>query len=59
MTEKNYMIKHRAVQRMSQLILKSHNIFVFGSLVKQNRPNDSNETCRYVHDFSLHQTSFV
>jgi hypothetical protein len=32
-------------------------IAMFKSFVKQN--NDSNKTCRYIHDLSLYQTSFV
>jgi hypothetical protein len=30
---------------------------IFKSFVKQN--NDSNKTCRYVHDLLLYQTKFV
>jgi hypothetical protein len=36
---------------------KFHTIATFENCVKQN--NDSNKTCRYVHDILLYQSSFV
>jgi hypothetical protein len=36
---------------------KFRTIAIFKNYVKQN--NDSNKTCRYVHDLLLYQSSFV
>jgi hypothetical protein len=36
---------------------KFRTIVIFKNCVKQN--NDSNKTCRYVHDLLLYQSSFV
>jgi hypothetical protein len=36
---------------------KFRNIAIFKNCIKQN--NDSNKTCRYVHDLLLFQSSFV
>jgi hypothetical protein len=39
------------------ITLKFRTIAIFKNCVKQN--NDSNKTCRYVHDILPYQSSFV
>jgi hypothetical protein len=46
-TAQNYTILHKVVQSLSQ-----HNL-TFISSVEEN--NDSNRTCRYVHDLSMYK----
>jgi hypothetical protein len=58
-TAQNYRIVHKAVQRSvcPNTTSKCQTTTIFKISIKEN--NNSNETCRHVHDLSMYRTSYV